>query len=321
MTLFLIDLARYQEGIDLTKVQAAGFNYVNIKLTQGNWYSWTNGKTYAEKARQLGMGISTFSWIDNSVSGATQAQYAYNQLLKTVGTDKGFAHQCDCEDNSKPPSFQIWSDYVKWWQDKLGRHIVNYTGDWWWSPRKWNGASLTPYLRAAPNNGYLASYPGDTSTAWHAGYGGWNDYAALQYSVSTIAGAGGGNLSKSAIRDHNVWGALTGASTIKPTLTSTRIEDTMWQGKVAEGSETTMVMTPWNKSVLSVGCTKGSAKLRIAEHEVNGPWKITEITITDNDAHRTDLPADSYDRRDISRIPIDANDKLTTPVGWLAWLS
>lgn len=208
----LVDLASYQEGISLPAVLAAGFTAVNIKLTQGNWYRWTAGKAYADSARNLGMGVCTFSWIDNSASGATQAAYAYQQM-QAIGGPDGMAHQCDCEDSARPATFAIWRDYVNWWQDKLGRPIVNYTGDWWWQPRGWTGATVTPYLWAGPNSGYLASYPGDASGSWRAGYGGWTDYSLLQYAVQPITLAGGGNLSKTAIRDPRVWAALTGGNT------------------------------------------------------------------------------------------------------------
>jgi hypothetical protein len=155
----LVDLASYQQGINLGAVKAAGFGAVNIKLTQGVNYTWSAGRAYADAARALGMGICTFSWIDNSASGATQAAYAFRQM-QAIGGPAGMAHQCDCEDTSRPATWAIWRDYVSWWQDKLGRHVANYTGDWWWQPRGWNGSGLTPYLWAAPNNGYLSTLPG-----------------------------------------------------------------------------------------------------------------------------------------------------------------
>jgi hypothetical protein len=99
-------------------------------------------------------------------------------------------------------------------QDTLQRHVINYTGDWWWPDHMHdnNGAALTPYLWAAPNNGYGAAYPGDASPDWHAGYGGWVDLSALQYTVAGVAGAGGGDLSQTAFRDPTVWPALTGSA-------------------------------------------------------------------------------------------------------------
>lgn len=219
MTLYLIDIASWQtaekrsrDPLNLDVAKSKGVDLVNIKIGQGDWYGYRSWmRTYADWARRIGLGVSTFHWLDNSASGAAQARLAYERM-KAIGGPDGMAHQCDCEDTQRPATERIWRDYVAAMQDLLGRPIVNYTGDWWWtaSSRNWRGVDATPYLWAAPNRGYLTSYPGDTSSHWHAGYGGWGDYAVLQYAVSPIAGAGGGDLSKSAIRDPKVWAALTG---------------------------------------------------------------------------------------------------------------
>jgi hypothetical protein len=211
MTLYLLDIASYQAGMDLAVAKAKGWDLVNIKTSQGDWYTHTAAKSWADKARALSMGICTFHWLDNSASGRAQADIAYRRM-REIGGPGGMAHQLDCEDRQRPATQQIMRDYAARMQDLLGRHIVVYTGDWWWQPRGWTGASLTPYLWAAPNAGYLGSYPGDASSHWRAGYGGWGDYSVLQYAVSPISGAGGGNVSKSAIRDPRVWAALTGTS-------------------------------------------------------------------------------------------------------------
>jgi hypothetical protein len=213
VTLHLLDIASYQAGMDLAVAKRAGWDLVNIKTSEGRSYTHTAAKSWADKARALGMGISTFHWVDGSASGKEQADRAYS-LLKQIngGSADGIAHQADVEDDA---SWTIVRDYVNAMQDHLGRNVVLYTGDWWWmdKARRWDGGSLTPYVWAAPNAGYLSAYPGDASSHWHAGYGGWGDYSILQYAVSPISGAGGGNVSKSAIRDHGVWAALTGTTT------------------------------------------------------------------------------------------------------------
>jgi hypothetical protein len=205
-TSYLVDIASYQAGISLAVVKAAGVSAVNVKLTQGDWYTFTAGATYADQARALGMRVLGFHWLDSSATGTAQAQKAYAQM-RAIGAE---GVQVDCEDSSRPASWTIWRDFVTWMQDKLGRHVVGYTGDWWWQPRGWDGSALTPYLWAPPNSGYLAAYPGDTSTAWMAGYGGWDSFSLLQYAVAPITNAGGGSLSKTAIRDPAVLAALTG---------------------------------------------------------------------------------------------------------------
>lgn len=210
MTQFLVDIASYQHNrpdpLRLDVVQQKGFSLVNIKTTEGTHYTFTAGRLYADKARSLSMGISTFHYLTNEASGSAQADFAWKQIVN-LGGPQGIAHECDCETNATQA---IYRDYVKAMQDRLGRHIMTYSGDWWWQPRGWTGADLTPYYTAAPNAGYLGSYPGDASPHWHAGYGGWDNLSMMQYAVSAITGAGGGDLSKSAIRDRAVWSALTG---------------------------------------------------------------------------------------------------------------
>jgi Glycosyl hydrolases family 25 len=210
VTQFLIDVASpYQDGIDLAKVKAAGFTLINVKLSQGVSYINPNAQMWIDKARSLGMGVCTFHWLDNSASGRAQANFALG-LMDRYGVRYGAGHQCDCEDTNKPATWAIWRDYMNAMQDGMGHHVAAYTGDWWWEPRGWDGASITPYLWAAPNDGYVSSYPGDSSSKWNAGYGGWSALSAMQYAVSPISGAGGGDVSKTAFRDPAVWTALTG---------------------------------------------------------------------------------------------------------------
>jgi len=221
-TLWLVDIASWQaperlgvaNALDLDKAKAAGVNLVNIKSSQGIGYTFNGGVAYAAWAKRIGLGISTFHWLDASAPGAVQAAYAYAQVVRMGGPD-GFAIECDCEDNATNAQLR---EYVDWWQQKIQRKIMIYSGDWWWQPRQANYApwgtmaALTPYYTAAPNAGYLGSYPGEESSHWKSGYGGWANLSMMQYAVSPIVGIGGGNLSKSAIRDPAVWTALTGGS-------------------------------------------------------------------------------------------------------------
>lgn len=206
-TSYLIDLASHQEGIDLVAAKAAGVKIVNIKTSQGNWYTWGRAKEYADWARSLGLEVMSFHWVDNSASGATQAQIAFN-LHNYIGAA---AHQADVEDNS---TWEITADYVNEFQRLLGRKVLLYTGDWWWQPRGWPGSTLTPYLMAAPNNGYPGYYPGDTSSQWDAGYGGWSQLSAMQFAVSPIPGFSG-NVSQTMMKNA-VWNELIGGEDMTP---------------------------------------------------------------------------------------------------------
>jgi hypothetical protein len=220
-TIYLIDLASYQAGINLHAAVAAGVEAVNVKTSEGMGYTWHDAGKYVAEAKSLGLRVSTFHWIDSTGPGKAQAQRAF-ELLKQAngGTSEGIAHQCDCEDDAP---FGVVQDYINEFQRLLGRPIIFYTGDWW-LPGDWNVANLTPYLWAAPNIGYLGVYPGDDSIHWRAGYGGYDYLSAMQFAVSPIQGSGVGDVSKTRVRTE-VWNVLAGTSPAEEDLTEEEDDD------------------------------------------------------------------------------------------------
>lgn len=227
MTMYLIDLADpYQAGIDLKKVRAAGFRAVNIKTSQGVGYTNPRLGQWVREARAAKLALSTFHWLDNSASGAAQAKHAYD-AMRAHGAVDSVAHQCDTESNA---SWAIVRDYVHAMQDKLGRPIALYTGDWWWTARFSTGSELTKYLWAPPNDGYLSKYPGDGSAAWRAGYGGWPHLSLLQYAANSLSATNSMRVSKTAVRDPAVWAALTGGEDMPLTAADAK---TIWNADIA----------------------------------------------------------------------------------------
>jgi hypothetical protein len=106
----------------------------------------------------------------------------------------------------------------------LGRTVFVYSADWRWESA-WSGAEMSPYLWAAPNEGYPGHYPGDgDAAAWQAGYGGWPALSVMQYAVEPLrypdGTSGSINVSKSAVRDPAVWEALTGGGPMAWQLTA-----------------------------------------------------------------------------------------------------
>lgn len=217
MTLYLFDIASYQRGINLVKVKAAGFTLANVKTSQGVGYTFADAGAYARQAHAIGMGVSLFHWLDGLSSGAAQAD-AWWRVAKPIIAGIGrVAMQVDNEDTSHPATWAITRDFVHAVADRLGHLPFMYTGDWWATSggrASWDVHSLTPWLMAAPNRGYPGTYPGDQAPQWRAGYWGYDNLSLMQYAVSPIAGAGGGDISKTAIRDDALWAALTGGSTL-----------------------------------------------------------------------------------------------------------
>ena len=236
MTRFLLDVAAYQGDLSPADVKRAGFDAVNLKISHGlgrgakalpvtvdqprrvsrainaslvhPLISW-----WVSQARELDLGISTFHYFTADASGIDQANYAFDRM-KLLRLETGTAHQMDVE-AAVVPDFAEVRAYMARMKQLLGRPIIVYTGDWWWTARPgWNVSDLTPYLWSAPNQGYLGVYPGDTSPHWKAGYGGWTDLSVMQYAVEPLTFPDGTRgtikVSKSAIRSEAAWSALTG---------------------------------------------------------------------------------------------------------------
>lgn len=208
MTLHIADIAIYQGALRLEDVKAAGVGIVNIKVSHGLGTKSVHpaAAELGALARRLGLGISTFHWLTADAPGEAQAEHAYRRMQQ-LGLVDGAAHQLDVEAKPAPPLASV-RGYLGRMTQLLGRPVVLYTGDWWWRPHGWDVSDLTPYLWAAPNEGYLGKYPGDGSDHWRAGYGGWPELAVMQYAVSALPG-GTIKVSKSAIRDPAIWRSLT----------------------------------------------------------------------------------------------------------------
>lgn len=225
MTRYLADYASYQGALTVADLHRAEFQVANFKTSHALSTKAVHPRITAEiaSARKLGMGIGTFHWLTGDATGTAQADYAYGRL-KALGLTAGTMHTVDVEeqtgtdDEEKAPTYAHVRDYVLRMEKLLGRPIALYTGDWWWnaSGRKWKGAVLTPYLMAAPNDGYMDDkrYPGANSAHWNAGYGGWPALSVMQYAVDTLIYPDGTRstveVSKAAIRDEAVWRTLTG---------------------------------------------------------------------------------------------------------------
>ena len=212
----LVDVSRYQversDPLDLAAAQAAGYDIANVALTGGRGYvSGAWARTYLDRAAELGMGRSTYHWLDGRSSGSQQAATTVIRLRNLLGTGlTGFAHVVDVEEDGAngitPPTWDHVRTYVDAIQQALGRPMAIYTADYWWKPRGWDGASLTPYLMGPPNDP-VAGDDSATSPGWTAGWGGWPTRRIMQWAVRSLPGTG--LCSLSVIRFDEVWSALT----------------------------------------------------------------------------------------------------------------
>lgn len=220
MTGHLVDVASYQGALSIDDVIAAGFGGVNLKISHGTGTRSVHPDVagWARRAVERGLTVCTFHFLDASAPGADQALCAHTRLAE-LGLEIGTAHQVDCESDATEA---ILREYVTTMTALLDRPVAIYTGDWWWTApgRRWQGATLSPYLWAAPNNGYPGHYPGDVSEHWAAGYGGWPELSIMQYAVGPLVIPGRPpqtiSVSKSAIRNPRIWRVLTGGTSVRP---------------------------------------------------------------------------------------------------------
>ena len=215
MTIHIADIASYQAGITSAQLWVAGIDGINVKTSHGVGQRTVHARAdqYVREARAAGKKLSCFHWLTGDASGVAQADYAYRQMALLGLNVPGVVVVVDIEATSGSvggiPDVSIYHDYIERMRALLGRPIVTYTGDWWQETHGWLVASAdrSPWLWAAPNDGYQAAYPGDTSPLWDAGYGGWAELAVMQYRVSPIAGI---DVSQSAVRSDDIWADMTG---------------------------------------------------------------------------------------------------------------
>lgn len=209
MTLFIADIASYQQGLSLAEIRAAGYGGINLKISHGDGQRAVHPdvKTFAA---DTSMRHSTFHWLTGDASGAAQASYAYARMSE-LGLTRA-PHTVDVEAGKEAvggePTEAIYREYLKIMTQLLKRPIITYSGDWYAESRPWLRASAeSPWLWSAPTVGYLPAYPGDEDAAWENGYGGWVALAVMQYRVSAVGGIA---LSQSACRSERLWQAMGG---------------------------------------------------------------------------------------------------------------
>lgn len=199
-----VDIAgSYQAGFSVASAKAAGCKFVVAKISEGttnggvNWdnVNWSWAQTWLNNARDLGITPGGYHALRNG-NGAAQAELFYSRVSRWL--DGPFLVQLDNEFDADWATTQAWA--ARWEQLSGGKPWAMYSGAWWWGPRGWNGASLTPYLwhsrylwDSSTNLAMAGTpsqlYPLVAASWWTPGYGNWSRASILQYtSRGTIGG-------------------------------------------------------------------------------------------------------------------------------------
>lgn len=190
--LYLVDAHNdYQAGLNIEQVAREGYSALLVKATQGATGYTAAGAfdDWIRRARASGMIAGAYHWL-TSASASAQLDH-YLRRLDAVGGPAGLLCAVDVEDTENPPTRSILADFADGFRRRTGGHpLLLYTGAWWWKPRGWNGAGITPYLwasRYVSGSGYGSQlYSRVPESWWTPGYGGWGQATILQFSSTGL---------------------------------------------------------------------------------------------------------------------------------------
>ncbi|WP_052068581.1 glycoside hydrolase family 25 protein [Rhodococcoides fascians] len=186
MTIFGIDIASWQKGLNIDRVAAEGFRYIIAKATESNDYR--NPEYAAQKAgaRKNGLHFGAYHYLRADTSAKAQVDnYA------ALEPDKSVPVMLDHEAGSGDVRVlrAVHSEFVA----RGYRVNLTYLPNWYWG-----GTMGKPDLTGLPplmssnygreRAGYASAiYPGDSDVGWN-GYGGL-DVAVFQFTQkASVAG-------------------------------------------------------------------------------------------------------------------------------------
>lgn len=181
----------YQAGLDVERVAREGYGGLLVKATQGA-SGYTAPATFDDwirRGRAAGMVVGAYHWLTSAPAGA-QLDHYLGRLAKVGGPD-GMLCAVDVEDTAAPPTWATLRAFVSGWQERTGGHpLILYSGAWWWGPRGWPGATLTPHLwhsryvtGSGPGSVLYGAVP---ESWWSPAYGGWAQATLLQFTSSAL---------------------------------------------------------------------------------------------------------------------------------------
>lgn len=186
MPVWLVDISNWQAGIAIEEIAREGFSACVVKATEGTTYRDPQYDGWIPRIIATGMIPGAYHYLRNS-DPVAQAR-AFHGRVAAHGGPQGWLIQLDNEEDA---TWEVTAGWVAEWNRLTGRHpFLMYTGAWWWRPRGWNGASLTPYLwhsSYVSGEGYASDlYTRVPGSWWTPGYGGWSQATILQFSSSGL---------------------------------------------------------------------------------------------------------------------------------------
>lgn len=140
-----VDVASYQQGIDMRRVKAEGYDFAVVKATEG---PYRDGTTYTnpeyrrqiDSAKEAGMVVGSYHFL---VETPVKAQV--DHFLRTIGDPAGQLIMVDYEAYAAPyaylsPTEDTLRKFVQEIQARIGNHpILLYSGQGYWEEHPANG--------------------------------------------------------------------------------------------------------------------------------------------------------------------------------------
>lgn len=184
---WLIDISSHQgPGFSVGSAVAEGYAGVIMKATEGvGWYD-DMFDSYAGQVLAAGAVPGAYHFL-RAGDGRAQCD-AFWSRIRDHGGPEGWIAACD---NEADAGWGTTVTFFQRWRELAGDHpLVMYSGNWWWEPRGWNGASLTPYLwdsRYVSGIDYGSRlYERVPDSWWTSRYGGWDAVTLLQFSSAGV---------------------------------------------------------------------------------------------------------------------------------------
>ncbi len=196
VTLFGVDVSKYQAPAEWSRVKAAGIAFMVARASIGTLRDTTFGG-HVTNARRAGLIVGGYHYLypDARIDVERQLDTFWNQL---GGDPFGYICALDVEYHGDLGTVSITDvrKFVTLWRQRAGNHtLVIYTGSWFWVGHMGNpkGSDLGPLWHsryvAARNASPQALYGAVSPSWWTQSFGGWSGPTFLQFtSGATIPG-------------------------------------------------------------------------------------------------------------------------------------
>lgn len=199
MTLYGLDVANYQRGLNLGTAVDQGYTFAMAKVTEGASFKDTTYEQFRSEAEESGLMFAAYHFLRSDQGIDQQAQWCMNNI-----GDKSIPVMVDVEtEGNSVPSLSQVKGFISAVHNHGGRVSLVYLPEWYWDQHMGRpslvGLPAIVSSKYVAGTGYAAAlYPGDGSSFWGP-YGNIKP-TILQYSSSAKYSGYSGTIDVDAFR-------------------------------------------------------------------------------------------------------------------------